>query len=152
MEDKYEQNLIDKYEDALAKLGFEKKIETPTREEIVRRNGMNQVQRSCIDHVYAKNMEEVVKGGVLTEKISDHYYTMCWIWNPNKNNEENEDKKGKGEYTKITYNNKNIIQEMKQLNWSDLEQIISPNEIYDVMIRRINNIYIKNEKKKEYKK
>jgi hypothetical protein len=49
------------------------------------RNGKCESQKSCLDHIYVKNRKGSVKGATLTEKISDHNYIMCWIWdNENK--------------------------------------------------------------------
>ena len=126
---------------------MKKKIETPTREEIVRKNGKNHIVKSCIDHVFVKTKTVLNRGAVLTGKISDHYFTMCWMWSKDKKSKETDEYDR--EESIIIYNNKKIIQEINQLNWNNLEDIRCPNEIYDNIVQRINNIYDQNKKEKK---
>jgi hypothetical protein len=145
--DKHEQKSIDNYENTLAKLGYEKKIDSPTREEIVRKNGKNYLQQSCIDHIYIKNSIGEARGGTLTEKISDHYFTMCWIWKfGNKDNTS--DKIEAVDEECWQYNTAKIIKEMNQINWEYINKMTCPDGIYAEITKQINKVYSKNKMKR----
>lgn len=138
--DKYDQNNIDKYENLLAKTGFEKLIDSPTREETVMKNGEYYMQRSCLDHAYIKTKKWKAKGATFTKKISDHYFTMCWTWEERRKFENTDDDQG----SFIEYNHKNIIEELKEIKWEILDKIASPNKTYKVMNEHIEKIYQRN--------
>jgi hypothetical protein len=106
------------------------------------KNGINYLQQSCIDHIYVKNNKGgESRGGVLTEKISDHYTTMGWIWNIDtktnlKNTIEQE--------TYCKYNNEDIIKELNLVDWKLLNKLEDPEQIYTEIINQINKIYSEN--------
>jgi hypothetical protein len=139
--DKYEQNVIDKYENTMASLGYENIIDSPTREEVIMLHKQNIIQQSCIDHIYVKNDRWETKGGTLTKKIADHYMTMCWMWNTEivNNTEEQE------EETKfIKYNHKGIIKSLNELKWDCINGEDCPNLMYEMVNQQIKEIYKKN--------
>jgi len=141
-EDNYEQNSIDYYENTMASLGFDCKINSPTREEVVLKKGNKIVQSSCIDHIYIKCHKGESAGGVLTEKISDHYCTMGWMWNSNNKLSKSNEEENVESYSRL--NNLAIIQELNKVNWENLNELNEPEDIYTAILDQINIIYSNN--------
>jgi hypothetical protein len=143
IEDKHDQLVIDQYENTLASLGFQCKVNSPTREEIVMKNGKGHLQQSCIDHIYTKCKTGESSAGVLTEKISDHYSVIGWMWDKKIDKTiEIENKQIDDKYWK--FNNKKIAQEINHINWDILNDKKCPEEIYVEIIEQLNKIYLKN--------
>lgn len=139
--DKFEQNMVDKYENIMAKNGFEKLINSPTRVEIVKKKNKEEfiVNKSCIDHIYIKTKSWIVKGFTIEEKIADHYFTACCLWQ-NNDHDKNENEN----ITRIKYNDKKIINELNKVEWNKLKQLNSVNEIYSEIHQSIQTIYNNN--------
>lgn len=139
--DKHDQNVIDKYENQMAGLGFKKLIDSPTREEVIKLKD-HRVQRSCIDHIFIKKGKDwKAKGATINKKIADHYLTLCWVWNTDKIEKYKIDEENK---TRITYKQKNIVNDLKNQNWDELNTIDCPNKLYEEINRTIEYIYKKN--------
>jgi hypothetical protein len=152
IEDKFDQIAIDNYENMLAGLGFTCKINSPTREEIVLKQGVKYFQQSCIDHLYIKSKNSKSRGGVLTEKLADHYFTIGWIWNQKqKSKKQRNDKESKEEFF-YQINNGKIVEEINHIQWDFLDKIEEPETIYDEIVTKFHEIYLKNTKKKMTKK
>ena len=136
---KYQNTMINQYENLLAVNGFEKKIGTVTREEV---KG-TRVTKSCIDHIYVKSKEWKTYGLVIKEKISDHYMTAA-VTTQNNGDQDYSSKKT-NKVNKIRNTNK-IIKEMGNCDWSTLDGIVNNDLLYKKVEETISKIYEQNTK------
>lgn len=146
--DKSEQNVVDKYENLLAEQGFEKLINSPTRVEIVKKKNKNEyvIQKSCLDHIHIKTKKWITKGITIEEKLSDHYFTACWLWKENNLKERNKQDNMHTDKLKdnIKYNDNNIIDEMNKIKWNKLIKCSNVNDMFNEINKTIHVIYDKN--------
>ena len=128
----------DQYENLLAKSGFEKKINSITREEIKQ----NKITKSCIDHLYIKTKKLKTKGIVINEKIADHYITCAVIVH-----EPTCVTHAKYEKSELKIRNeKNIIKELGKIDWSILDSYDNSDQMYDKITDIIKKVYLENTK------
>ena len=122
----------DRYLNMLAKAGFEKKINTATREEL---KG-NKLTKSCIDHVFAKlNKFGQSSGFVVKEKIADHYITgILFKHETTKKIEKNET------CDNILRNDQKIIKALQNVNWEQIKKFNTSEEMYEESLKIIHNI------------
>jgi len=130
----------DQYETLMAYQGFEKKINTVTREEI--RNSM--ITGTCIDHIYCKTKEYHTEAAVLKHKIADHYSTHICLFNKTAAFVEQSDKVLTSEIT--FYNDKEIVKQLMAVKWDDLSDNLNAEQMYNVFLDRVQEIYEKNKK------
>jgi hypothetical protein len=133
---KKEKTIVEKYENLLAAKGFEAKVNSPTRQEMV--NG--RLCESCIDHIFVRIKEGASKGYVWKKKISDHYFTILTV-------DINETKSEIPDITAETYhrlNDDKIVNEMQNIDWRFLNSMEDINRMYDTIKNIIQEIYEKN--------
>ena len=141
-EKKTNKTIRDQYENILANKGFEKKINSVTREEI---KG-TKITQSCIDHLFIKSKSLHSCGIVIHEKIADHYITAGLIVNDKERLSGNKINKV------IKYrNDKKIIKNLKEMDWAYLDTFKDPDDMYDEIVSVIEKIYNQNTKEKEKK-
>ena len=75
-QDVSEKHDIEKFENLLAKQGYELLINSPTREEI----RLNKVVKSCLDPIFTNLTEYQNKAYVVKIKLADHYFSVVEIW------------------------------------------------------------------------
>jgi len=127
----------EKYENLLASFGFTPKITSETREEFL--NG--KLCKSCIDHIFTKLADFNSGGIVLKKKVADHYFTVTEIWDDKETNDLG---KSNGKVNKL--NTKNIIKQLQNFDWSELDDKEEPNALYAKIEKNITEIYNNNKK------
>ena len=122
----------ERYENLLAVNGFEKKINTVTREEL---RG-NKISKTCIDHIYIKTKRLLHSSYVVQEKIADHYVIGMRLYIP-------EVVVSGMLLNKITTfkNEKKINKSLQNVDWGQLDQIYEPDLIYEASCNIITQIY-----------
>jgi hypothetical protein len=124
--------LKDKYLNIMALNGFTAKIDSPTREEIYG----DKITKSCIDHMFFKSKDINCNGACIEKKLADHYYTAVRLEVDLVESNEMEDK------TKGRLDDKNIVKELDNLDWSCLDCYKdNPTEMYKEIKKIFNLLY-----------
>ena len=130
-----DRQVIEKYENMLAANGYEKKIDSPTRQEWL--NGV--LCKSCIDHIYIKSEDLIGKGYTWERKISDHYFIILTV-KLHTRKEENL----KVDVNEERLNDEAIISELKLVDWRFLNSVEDVNSAYDNVKNIVDDIYKRN--------
>jgi hypothetical protein len=126
-----EDNIINNYENKLAKYCFNSYVNIPTREEIANKK----LSSTCIDHIYFKNERncKIIKSFVIKTKITDHYMIGCIITN-SKVDVINEEKIEK----KINYNK--LAKLILSTNWDEINNIEDSEIMYDKICKKFDSL------------
>jgi hypothetical protein len=132
-----EKHTIEKYLNLLAFKGYEIMINSKTRDD-TRGDKLNE---SCLDHIFWKHQGCEGKGATILRKVADHYFTAFWMWNKT---EQKVYEELDINVNKTRYNDKNITNELNNIDWSCLDALKDPNLIYFKMREIIDCIYNNN--------
>jgi len=126
---------VDKYENMLASLGFETKIDSPTRQEYLR--GL--LTESCIDHIFVRSCDHTSFGYTWHKKLADHYFTILTLEMDEKNYSSRDT-----DDLHCKWNDEAIVKNLQFTDWRFLDDIADSNEAYDKVHTIITKIYNEN--------
>uniref|UniRef100_A0A8D8ZAB3 Endonuclease/exonuclease/phosphatase domain-containing protein n=1 Tax=Cacopsylla melanoneura TaxID=428564 RepID=A0A8D8ZAB3_9HEMI len=109
-------------------------IKSPTREETL----AGSPTISSIDHINVRMKRQFVyTASVITDKVADHYFIALRISRVNNNNLNY----AQSNSFKTVIINRTVQEQIEDTDWSSLNNINDPCEIYDKMLEKFETIY-----------
>lgn len=130
---KNRENIVMKYENMMASLGYFKCVHAYTRYD------MAYDSESCIDHIFCKVNNNTANSAIIYTDISDHCMLLLGILGGTSD----QDSTNVEANYKYSLCKKMLMENINSMNWNSMEESKDSNEIYNNFCEKINTCYNK---------